>query len=857
MSIANQSEKWDTRKLLSVINSSAQSQISLFEDAVKQFGTQMGYQYKLTALGSDKLVFEENGNYYAADHMRLRGNNIKMYNIRKIELFENKKQEIFEDACLGLVDAISEDNTKDIENSFNKIAASRFRSTIASQNGIVKTRDGVIRKIKLSEAVEAPKVDTTGIANRIVKALSDQFTINESTGRYEALLSQDKFDVSKLKAAKVSMPLMAAKKLGIMAEESAKQPKFRSFVKTTAHAIASNKLEEAIKNAAKFLNENQEYCMLTGDKFLVIVEDAMASEGMFNQTLIEHTFTALHRTNVKANQTEIIKIWKKATALAENYEIANIVDALAESKNFAEDYNTFIERVMLEAYGNTEALIGGLTALKDSKKLGAVSADIDKLINDLKEKGDQASEMAATEVLAKVGKGIEDAKNIGDFDSMGLDGAQNVDGKVSQEGVEPTVGNEPVQPSVNKPIEVTVKIDPIQLMKDSQGAQGEAQGSELVAGQGPGDGLGGIPMGDAKDAIADGAFASDAENPEGGPPAPGGHPAPGGPPAPGLSELGAMPQEGEPLPGEEQPPETEDNLKLDDVNTVDYALNEQGPSIQQGGALDASKAADVGKEALRTVGSGTPLDTAKKLSVEIPAVAMKKGANSSTTNAATTAALGAVITNPADKDKAIQTNVEKTQSPISSSVTPKKSLTCSIIQSSTNATLVEYAGVRFIVDNTESPVAILSESGAIQIDLDSHIGKSAVALTEDNGYSVEPFMAWISKNIKNISECNTSTVSVSPDGSISITTTPVSGGSISEVECSDCDERPDCDECPDCDEDPKITIAEPVSQPSMSGIITKTETPSLGIITPPITSPVSQTTPNADPMKQPEVSMRP
>lgn len=113
----------DTRKFLRLINSSAQSKIKLFEDALQRMGEKAGHNYRLSALSESKLVFEDvdTADYYLADIKRQNGGRYSLDNIHKVSLVENEKPKKFTVNCNELVNALAENDRKAVDKVWDKI----------------------------------------------------------------------------------------------------------------------------------------------------------------------------------------------------------------------------------------------------------------------------------------------------------------------------------------------------------------------------------------------------------------------------------------------------------------------------------------------------------------------------------------------------------------------------------------------------------------------------------------------------------------------------------------------------------------------------------------------------------------
>ena len=132
----------DARRVIKYINDSAQSQLVTIKEAINKLGKKVGQNYSLVALHQKNVMFEDaNGQYYFADYAKSKGNRINLSKITKVNIEESKKSHVFNNACVDLVESICKDDGKCSEIAFRKLESCRFRSTVASTDGHVTTKD--------------------------------------------------------------------------------------------------------------------------------------------------------------------------------------------------------------------------------------------------------------------------------------------------------------------------------------------------------------------------------------------------------------------------------------------------------------------------------------------------------------------------------------------------------------------------------------------------------------------------------------------------------------------------------------------------------------------------------------------
>ena len=467
----------DTRKFLSAVNNSAQAQITFFEDAVAKLGEQNDRKWTLTALQGNRLIIEdkESSEFMVADHSKEKGGRVSITNIKKIALHEGKKPELFEHSCGTLVDAIEEGDAKKIDAAYKRVAASRFRSTAIPNNGIVRTKDGIVRHVSVDEQVESGD----SLAERLIAALSDKFIINES-GIEGSFIDNDFSDL-KLGVTELTTRKLVARNMRAVAEEAYKSGNFQTLVETIAGLVCKDDLEQAVDYAAKFLHEHQEFCLLDANGWGKLVNDALATRMCFNEDLASDTATLLRKTNLKINREELIEAWRITAEKAQHPVMLENVDRLSLAPRFEDAYEEFLPTI-LEATGETTrgALLAGLEMLKQKVADGDVDEpttdELEQLISDLKNNGDSAALWKAMETLDGVRRSIDQMKGLDDFDEM--------PGPMADEEVPPGETGEELGGAAfggagagadvdasgggDKPLEISVKMDPAAMAQSAQ-----------------------------------------------------------------------------------------------------------------------------------------------------------------------------------------------------------------------------------------------------------------------------------------------------------------------------------------------------------------------------------------------------
>lgn len=340
----------DAKTLLRTINNGAQAKIHFFENLVRKLGERSGRPFRLTALNQSSLVFEDKSDntHYLADITKVGGSvsRVEIENIRPIVVKEEKKSADFDKNVASLVDAISEDNNNEAEKYFKLIERQRFRSTVIPESGVVTTRDGVTHKIKLQ-----PEVLDEGTFDRIrrvfVEAVSDKVEISEGRVVRGVFVESDQEFI--IPITDMTRRRMVARMMKEAAEDAYKSPTFCKFVGEVAGLVSEARLEDAVAIAKAFLEEQQEFCLLTLNETRQLVENALAVNCNFSNELSRDVSKVLYRTNLRVNKDAILESWTLAAQKAQEPAILSELKDLGGSKTFMEDYEKFLYGVFNES----------------------------------------------------------------------------------------------------------------------------------------------------------------------------------------------------------------------------------------------------------------------------------------------------------------------------------------------------------------------------------------------------------------------------------------------------------------------------------------------------------------------------
>lgn len=399
----------DSRKFLSVINSSHQSKIVFFENLIKKLGKKHDQKWSLTALLSDKVIFEDgNNNYFIATHDRKKGGRVVIDNIKKLSITEGQKSDVFSDACLELVEAIESEDNSLCESVFGKLSASKYRSTSVPYHGYVKTKDGMIRKIVFENESDI----SDGI--EIIKEYVNK-NARISGGK---ILLEDK-EISPI--TKMDIKKHLAYRMKNVAEEAFWNENFQKFAGKVAGLVCEDKVKSAVNVAGKFLHEYQEFCMLNKDEFRELTSNALAAVGCLNEALVRDVATLLYRTNLKCNQKDITEAWRKAATIANDPIVLESVQNVEESENFEGAYETFLKTIFEASDVERDAIKNSLINLKESLpeyEDKAIEA-IDRVLDKFESTGaDDATLAEARQILAEISPFASRDDNIEDFDDI-------------------------------------------------------------------------------------------------------------------------------------------------------------------------------------------------------------------------------------------------------------------------------------------------------------------------------------------------------------------------------------------------------------------------------------------------------
>ena len=337
----------DARKFLRAINTSAQSKVVFFEESIRKMGQKSGKNYRLTALDVNSLIFEDVGEetYYHADLSKKGRGKIEISNIRPIKIVDEQKSESFDKNCLDMVESLSRDDFKGADKAFKMVEVQRFRPVVIPQNGWVTTKDRSAHHIVVED--QSQRFDIAAITQAFCEAVSEFVELDED-GKVIRGEFPESGETFSLPVNEMTRRRLVAKHMKSVAEGAWHSDSFKKLVNNIAGNVTKGQIDEAVKLAASFLKENQEFSLLKSDETRALVENALAAVGQFNSILAEDVSTLIYRTNLKVNKDDICESWEKTALKAENAELLHGAKLLESTEDFAVAYDKFLDNVLNE-----------------------------------------------------------------------------------------------------------------------------------------------------------------------------------------------------------------------------------------------------------------------------------------------------------------------------------------------------------------------------------------------------------------------------------------------------------------------------------------------------------------------------
>lgn len=419
--------KVDSRKLLSIINDSAQSKVAFFEDRIKEMGVKAGKNWQLVALRAKELYFEDTATnqFYIAEHSRDgKSPKVTISNIREIQVVEEEKRSLFAESCYKLIESIETNDQRGMQSAFNRMKSHRFSSRTIPYSGYVKCRDNVRRKVVVSNGDSF----TEDIRDRLVQVIAEGLRNNVIVENGSVVSGTfNDGDEFKLPVTKWASRKLVARQMREAATNAYWSQGFQTRVKQLAGFIAEGKINEAVRYITPFLDEMEEFSLLRRQQVRTLVENALAANAIFNDQLVNDTATLFFRTNLSVNKNKIVAEWRKIAKVSEHATLAENVHILSESgKNFEAAYDKFLQLVF-EAISNrevaAEALATTLEVLRNKtpkiKESHDLSSKLDNLIARLKDANfDDAAIYEAEDLIATIQEELAATETLGNFDQI-------------------------------------------------------------------------------------------------------------------------------------------------------------------------------------------------------------------------------------------------------------------------------------------------------------------------------------------------------------------------------------------------------------------------------------------------------
>lgn len=520
--------KIDSRKFLGAINDSAQAQVTFFEERISSMGKHAGRNYKLVALHPKSLYFEDTdkNEYFIAEHTRDKGGRVNISNIRQVQVVEEEKQSLFSESCLRLVNAIEENDQRGMNSAFKRMQAQRFSGRVVPHSGVIRGRDNITRHITISNGASIDENVKSRLVTTIVEGLRDRVIIEN--GEVVSGTFTDGHDV-RLPVTKWASRKLVARRMRDTASNAYFSEGFQRRIHNLAGLVSEGKISEAVKSVSGFLDENEEFTLLSRKQVKTLIENALAASAIFNDQLATDVSTLFHRTNIKVNRGKIVSEWRNIARKSEQFTLNENVQILENSKNFEEAYDRFLQ-LIFEAFSNKQVAASALaTALGDLRNRTPkireshdLAGKLDNLIARLQTRDfDDAAIYEAEDLIATIQEELAATDTLSNFDTMPGDNKMSGGGAISKgEG-----GGQPVI-NINSPL--------IQIGgKSSAAGEGEEGLDDLGLGEEDEDDISSL-LGDEE---AAGTSPAPGGAPGGAPPAPAG----GAPPAPGTAPTGGAP----------------------------------------------------------------------------------------------------------------------------------------------------------------------------------------------------------------------------------------------------------------------------------------------------------------------------
>lgn len=423
----------DARKFLADINKGFGSQIKLVEAKLRSMAEQLDTRLRLVSHNYNRIMFEDEGShvYYVADLTKSNRSYI-IENIKCIEVVDQEKAVVFDQACLSLVRAIEEgldhNDVTEAEKIFNRIRIGYCTPKVIPTNGVVQTRDGMRHYVPTIKGVIPEEVYP-----EVVRCLKEAIAESRVILKENTLIHGEKS--IEVPIDELTRRRVVARRMKNVAENAYQSNNFKRLIKTVASSISKQELKEAIKLCSDFLKEQQEFCMLDKSGLMSLVENSLYSQGVWNYKVVQSTASTIWETNCHVNKKDILEQWQIASNNAKVQEFTENVDILHDSskkspKEFSDTYDRFLVKFLTEdassktvkaqAYLNMLKMLHNIVSGSDADT--AVKGSVDDLMMRLEgdiNNIDDALLFEVEDLLANVSTDlIHDTATLGNFDTI-------------------------------------------------------------------------------------------------------------------------------------------------------------------------------------------------------------------------------------------------------------------------------------------------------------------------------------------------------------------------------------------------------------------------------------------------------
>jgi len=417
----------DARKFLHEINESEQSRVAFFERVIRKLGEEQGQNWHAIALRPDVIYFEDVDKhvYFQAAVKRDKSGKLTIEDVKKVNVVEEKKEQLFNQFCSELVGALSEDDQRKAELAFNKIESCRFRPNVIPASGWVRTRDGRSHYVPVADSVVAEDKKAAIVA-AAVRALKSEVQVSEGRLVSATIVEAEGKRTITLPIDELTRRRVVARNMRAVAEGAWRDLEFQGHVQAIAALVSESKVNEGVEYAAKFLKEYQEFSLLDRAETKQLLENALAATGCFNGDLVEDVATLFFKTSLRINHKDIVESWRKTALKTEFAPLLEEINLLEKSEDFEADYGKFLKSVFLEAadvrevrrlaYSTAMKLVKNVIDVEDQTVVEQLQDLIDRLETP---EVDDATLREAEDLLASISEELMQAvSSLDDFDKI-------------------------------------------------------------------------------------------------------------------------------------------------------------------------------------------------------------------------------------------------------------------------------------------------------------------------------------------------------------------------------------------------------------------------------------------------------